>query len=228
MDWNFWAVFIKLPPLKYGIIVGMCRKTIRRMKRLIAGTVFFLVTMAGLAQEPIRTSNDIYVVRAEIIDGDTVWLADIDEVFIFPERKFDNRWERRRYTRLIRNVKVAYPWAKLAGQKLEEVNDIMLTMESEKERKEYMKQVEDELKDEFEDDLKKLTITQGRILIKLVDRETGSTSYELVKELRGSFSAFFWQALARLFGENLKSQYDPLGEDRLIEEIIVLIDHGQI
>ena len=198
------------------------------MKRLIAGTVFFLVTMAGLAQEPIRTSNDIYVVRAEIIDGDTVWLADIDEVFIFPERKFDNRWERRRYTRLIRNVKVAYPWAKLAGQKLEEVNDIMLTMESEKERKEYMKQVEDELKDEFEDDLKKLTITQGRILIKLVDRETGSTSYELVKELRGSFSAFFWQALARLFGENLKSQYDPLGEDRLIEEIIVLIDHGQI
>ena len=228
MDWNFWTVFIKLLPLKYGIIVGMCRKTIRRMKRLIAGTVFFLVTMAGLAQEPIRTSNDIYVVRAEIIDGDTVWLADIDEVFIFPERKFDNRWERRRYTRLIRNVKVAYPWAKLAGQKLEEVNDIMLTMESEKERKEYMKQVEDELKDEFEDDLKKLTITQGRILIKLVDRETGSTSYELVKELRGSFSAFFWQALARLFGENLKSQYDPLGEDRLIEEIIVLIDHGQI
>lgn len=91
-----------------------------------------------------------------------------------------------------------------------------------------MKQVEQELLVEFEDDLKQLTITQGRILIKLVDRETGSTSYELVKELRGTFSAFFWQTLARLFGSNLKSVYDPYGEDRLIEEIIFLIDRGQL
>ena len=89
-----------------------------------------------------------------------------------------------------------------------------------------MKQVEKELLDEYEDDLKKLTITQGRILIKLVDRETGATSYELVKELRGSFSAFFWQAFARIFGSTLKAEYDPYGEDRLIEEIVLLIDNG--
>ena len=76
-----------------------------------------------------------------------------------------------------------------------------------------MKQVEDELLRDYKDDLKKLTITQGRILIKLVYRETGDTSYELVEELRGKFSAFFWQALARLFGSNLKSEYDPQGED---------------
>jgi len=198
------------------------------MKRFITGIALLVITITGFSQEEPRTSNDIYVVRAEIIDGDTIWLADIDEVFVFPERKFVNRKERRRYTRLIRNVKVAYPWAKLAGQRLEEVNEIMIAIETEKEQKEYMKIVEKELKDEFQDDLKKLTVTQGRILLKLVDRETGSTSYELVKELRGSFSAFFWQALARLFGSNLKSEYDPYGEDRMIEEIIFLIDKGQI
>ena len=198
------------------------------MKRFFTGTALLLITLTAFSQEEPRTSNDIYIVRAEIIDGDTIWMADIDEVFIFPEKKFDNRRDHRRYSRLIRNVKATYPWAKLAGNKLEEVNEIMLTIESEKERKEYMKQVEQELKDEFEEDLKKMTVTQGRILLKLVDRETGSTSYELVKELRGSFSAFFWQALARLFGSNLKSEYDPYGEDRLIEEIIFLIDKGQI
>jgi len=185
--------------------------------------------MEGISQqEEPRTSNDFYVVRAKIVDGDTLWLADIDEVFIFPEKKFNSDWERRKYSRLIRNVKIAYPWAKLAGKKLEEVNAVMMTMKTENERKEYMKQVEQELLVEFEDDLKQLTITQGRILIKLVDRETGSTSYELVKELRGTFSAFFWQTLARLFGSNLKSVYDPYGEDRLIEEIIFLIDRGQL
>ena len=199
------------------------------MRKLFILLIVSLLALPGISQqEEPRTSNDIYVVRARIVDGDTLWLADIDEVFIFPEKKFSSDWERRKYSRLIRNVKVAYPWAKLAGRKLEEVNAVMMNMETENERKEYMKQVEQELKDEFEDDLKQLTITQGRILIKLVDRETGSTSYELVKELRGSFSAFFWQALARLFGSNLKSEYNPYGEDRLIEEIVFLIDKGQL
>jgi hypothetical protein len=199
------------------------------MKKLYLLPISLVMAIPGLAQQyQPRTSSDIYVVRAKIVDGDTLWLADIDEVFIFPEKKFKNDFERRKYSRLIRNVKVAYPWAKLAGKKLEEVNKVMMAMESENERREYMKQVEQELRDEFEEDLKHLTITQGRILIKLVDRETGSTSYELVKELRGTFSAFFWQTLARLFGSNLKSEYDPYGEDKLIEEIIFLIDKGQL
>lgn len=199
------------------------------MRKVYLFLISLLMAVPGMAQQgQPRTANDIYVVRAQIVDGDTLWLADIDEVFIFPEKKFRSDFERRKYSRLIRNVKVAYPWAKLAGKKLEEVNKVIMAMESESERREYMKQVEKELVDEFEEDLKKLTITQGRILIKLVDRETGSTSYELVKELRGTFSAFFWQTLARIFGSNLKSEYDPFGEDKLIEEIIFLIDKGQL
>ncbi len=182
----------------------------------------------GYCQDSILNEGDIYVVRAVIIDGDTLWVAELDEVYIFPTKKFKNRRERRRYTRLIYNVKKAYPWAKIAGDKLAEVEIHMATLENEKEQNAYMKQVEKELLKDYKDDLKKLSITQGRILIKLVDRQTGDTSYELVKELRGKISAVFWQALARLFGSNLKSEYDPEGEDRLIEEIVILIENGQL
>ncbi len=181
-----------------------------------------------IARDSILTTQDIYVARAIVIDGDTLWVAELDEVYIFPTKKFKNRRERRKYTRLIHNVKKAYPWAKLAGEKLAEVEVHLMSLETEKEQKDYMKQVEKELLNDYKEDLKKLSVTQGRLLIKLVDRETGDTSYELVKELRGNISAVFWQALARLFGSNLKSEYDPVEEDRLIEEIIVLIENGQL
>jgi hypothetical protein len=179
-------------------------------------------------EDSVLTTQDIYVARAVVIDGDTLWVADLDEVYIFPTKKFKSRRERRRYTRLIYNIKKAYPWARLAGDMLSEVEVHMLSLETEKEQKDYMKLVEKELLKDYKQDLKKLTITQGRILIKLVDRETGDTSYQLVRELRGKISAVFWQALARLFGSNLKSEYDPEGEDRLIEEIVILIENGQL
>lgn len=172
--------------------------------------------------------GDFYVARAIVIDGDTLWVADLDEVYIFPTHKFKNNRERRRYSRLIHNVKVVYPWAKLAGDKLDEVEIHIATLKTEKEQRQYIKEVEDELLGDYKEDLKKLTITQGRILIKLVDRETGDTSYELVRELRGDLSAAFWQALARIFGSNLKSEFDADGDDRLIEQIVILIENGQL
>jgi hypothetical protein len=142
--------------------------------------------------------------------------------------KFESKREMRRYRRLIRNVKVVLPYAKLAKKKYDEVALAMEGMDTERQKKEYMKQVEEELKVEFEDDLKKLTITQGRILLKLLDREIGETSYDLLKEFRGTFSAFFWQTLARIFGHNLKSEFDPNGEDKLLNEIVMLIENGQL
>jgi len=108
------------------------------------------------------------------------------------------------------------------------MNEHFVTLTTDKERKKYVKQVEKEMRAEFEKDLRSLTISQGRLLIKLVYRETGATSYALVKELKGSLSAIFWQAIARIFGSNLKSEYDAEGEDRLIEQLIILIDNGQI
>ena len=198
------------------------------IKVILIIILFFCFSLSGEAQDSIPQTGDIYIARAIVIDGDTMWVADLDEVYIFPTRRFSSRRERRRYTRLIYNIKKAYPWAKMAGEKLAEVEVKMDSLETEREQKAYIKVVEKEMLKDYKDDLKKLTVTQGRILIKLIDRETGDTSYELVKELRGKLSAAFWQALARLFGSNLKAEYDAEGEDRLIEEIIVLIENGQL
>jgi hypothetical protein len=196
---------------------------------LIAASIVFLVNTVR-AQDTIQLhkDDDTYVLYGVIIDGDTLLLSSIDEVYIFPYRKFKSARDLRRYRRLIRNVKKAYPYAKLAKKKLDEIEANLAKLKTEKARKSYVKQVEKEIRYEYEDELKKLTITQGRILIKLIDRETGDTSYELVKELRGSFSAFFWQAIARLFGSNLKSEFDAQGEDQLINEIVILIENGQL
>ena len=116
----------------------------------------------------------------------------------------------------------------MAGAEYDTVAKHMLTLNTERERRQYINQVEKEILDEYEGDLKKLTITQGRILLKLIDREIGETSYDLLKELKGTFSAFFWQTLARIFGHNLKSEFDPEGEDKLLNEIVILIENGQL
>jgi hypothetical protein len=197
-------------------------------KKAIIPVWLMLFSWISHAQDSVKTSNDIYVARAEIINGDTIWVADLDEVYIFPEKTFENLHQKRKYNRLILNVKKAYPWAKLAGQMMRDVNDHLLTLTTEKEQNEYLKLVENDLLDNYTEEMKKLTVTQGKILIKLVYRETGDTSYEILELYRGKFTAFFWQALARLFGSNLKLDYDPFGEDRLIEEIVLQIEHGQL
>jgi len=167
---------------------------------------------------------------AKIENGDTIVLANLDEITIPSDSKpiFESKRAERKYTRLVYNLKKVYPYAKMARSKLGEMNEHFKTLSSESERKSYTKQVEKEIRDQFEDQLKDLTRTQGMLLIKLIDRETGKVSYDLVKELRGNFSAFFWQTLARLFGMNLKTKYDPTGEDRPIEDILLAIDAGLI
>jgi len=166
------------------------------------------------------------IALSRIVDGDTMLVVYLPAVDITSTMIFKNKREARRYGKLVKNVKKAYPYAKAAGQKLEEYSLVLACVTTDKERKMVLKQAEEDLKAEYGHDLKKLTITQGRILIKLVDRETGNTSYELVEDLRGKFSAFFWQSLARLFGHNLKSEYDPEGEDQQIEEIVQMIESG--
>ncbi len=127
---------------------------------------------------------------------------------------------------MVHNVRRVYPYAKLAGIKFEEYNELLLELPTENQRKRAMKQAEMELRAQFEDELKRLTFSQGLILIKLVDRETSHTSYDVVREFRGMVSAVFWQGLGRLFGFNLRTEYDPEGEDKLIEEIVQMIEAG--
>jgi hypothetical protein len=134
----------------------------------------------------------------------------------------------RRYARLIYNIKKVYPYAKVVRIRLERVNEELQNITDEKDRKKYLKTVEKDVFAEYEDDMRQMTITQGRLLIKLIDRETRNTSFDLIREYRGKISASFWQGVARIFGTNLKAEYDPYGEDLLIELIITEIDAGRM
>ena len=136
--------------------------------------------------------------------------------------------EIRRNQKLIRNVKKVLPYAKMGKARLDQIERQAAQM-SERQRKEYMKKMEKVLLDEFSDELKELTISQGKVLLKMVDRETGRTSYQLVDELRGKLRAGFYQTFARLFGYNLKKRYDPLHDkdDNLLERVILSVEAGR-
>jgi len=125
-------------------------------------------------------------------------------------------------------VKKAYPYAQIAGVSLKELDDTLVAMDNEKERQEWINQAEKDIMNQFEKDVRRLTVSQGIILVKLIDRETGRTSYQVIKDLKGGITAFFWQGIARIFGNNLKAEYDAEGDDKVIEDIVRGIEAGFI
>ena len=159
---------------------------------------------------------------------DSILHVTLPEISIYPQAKDMSRKQLRQYTALELKVKKVYPIAKLAARKIEEYNKVYLSFKSERERKDYVKNIEKELFAEYEPEIRSMTVSQGRILIKLIDRETGKSSFEIIKEFKGGFSAFIWQSVARIFGHNLKSEYDAANEDQMIEYIIWQIDAGII
>ncbi|HPE43855.1 MAG TPA: DUF4294 domain-containing protein [Bacteroidales bacterium] len=193
--------------------------------------LFVLLVQASVWSQPIADTTDLtdtLVVLAKVEHGDTTLIMTLPEVNVYALRLFDSRRDIRKVERLIYHVKKAYPYAKLAGIKLREYDKQLVNAKNDRERRRIMRKAEKELNEEFGGDLRNLTFTQGKILLKLIDRETGNTSYNLVKELRGGFTAFFYQGFARIWGYNLKSDYDPEGEDELIETIVTLIERGQL
>ena len=177
------------------------------------------------AQEPPDNS----VITRSVVEGtDTLAIIDLPEVRVYESRDFEYLYLKRRYRRMIHNIKKAYPYARIAAVELKELDDYLLTLDSEKEQKAYINQAEKEIMDQFQKEVKRLTVTQGIILVKLIDRETGRTSYQVIKELKGGFTAFFWQGIARIFGNNLKTKYDPENQDKVMEDIILGIEAGFI
>ncbi|MFM8432530.1 MAG: DUF4294 domain-containing protein [Bacteroidota bacterium] len=164
-----------------------------------------------------------------IIEGrDTIPVVNLPDVDIIEKGNPAYQGDLQAYYRLRYNVIKVYPYARLAAIKVNEMNRKMATMKNDRERRKYRKAVEDQVRKDFEATIKHLSVNQGKVLIKLIDRETGSTSYELIKSLKGSFNAFFAQGLAKLFGHDLKSEYDPQGEDKTIESIVQQIESGRI
>lgn len=134
------------------------------------------------------------------------------------EAQKDPEYEKR-YQKLIRDVKKVLPYAKMAGFRFQMMEQNLQNLPTEKARKEYLKRTEEAIKEQFMDDLVNLTVSQGKILIKLIHRETGKDTYTLLKEYRGGFTALYWQGLARVFSADLKNEYNPV-EDWQIEQII--------
>ncbi len=197
----------------YGLVKGF----------IIISIVLFSFTTCLKAQD-----INPFVVEAIVVDGDTLPVIGLQEINIYSLVIPKTKAKRKKLTRLIRNVKKVYPWAKLAGIQLRKYEAKLLAAKNERERRIIMKTAEKEISEKYGDDLKNLTFSQGKILIKLIDRETGNSSFSLVQDLRGNFTAFFYQAFARLWGYNLKVKYDPDGDDRQIETIVKMIERGQI
>lgn len=211
--------------MTFEIQKGM-NQTFTLFSVLISFLVFGM-SSACLAQKQKKQ----ILMHAEVYKGDTILVQYMPFVNIVAERKFQSKAARKRFNRLQYNVKKMYPYAKLAGELLKKYEAELAGVDSERARKKYYKMIEDELKEEFDGDIRKMSTSQGRILIKLIDRETGNTSYEIVQEFRGNVSAFFWQSLSRMFGQDLKSDYDPDdpdGADREIESIVQMIEAGII
>jgi hypothetical protein len=164
-----------------------------------------------------------------IVTGqDTIIHRDIMEVWVYPPRQFSSPRYERQYYRLVQRVKKVLPYAKTANELLLKYEPEYMKLKSDRDKRRLIKKVEDQLMTQYKEEFKKLSLTDGKVLIKLIDRETGKTSFTLIKEFRGGFTATFWQGIARLFGNNLKDQFDPYGEDLLIDEIVTLIEIGYL
>jgi hypothetical protein len=187
-----------------------------------------LLCWQNKAQSQVTNLDSIQVTKVIIEGNDTIPIVELEEVRVYKRSDFDYLSYKRRDLRLVRNVKKAYPYAKVVGRKLKELDEELAKLKTEAEQEEYIKWAEKDIMAEFEKEVKKLTITQGIILVKLIDRETGHTSYEVIKDLKGGFTAFFWQGIARIFGNNLKTEYNPEGEDAKIEDIVLGIEAGFI
>ena len=187
----------------------------------------FCLQQSMRAQEKVE-GQEGYMVPMCMYDGEMIPDIQLRTVYIFAPLKFKNEKERMEYTRLVWNVKKVYPIAREINQAIIETYEYLQTLPDEKARQKHLKKVEKGLKEQYTPRMKKLSFTQGKLLIKLVDRQSNSTSYELVKAFMGPFKAGFYQTFAALFGASLKKEYDPEGEDRLTERIVILVENGQL
>lgn len=182
---------------------------------------------ATLGKSSRSDSTHLAKTAMQVIDGDTLYLAWLKEVYVFPPMKFKNKKQERFYWRTVRDVKLTLPYAKLIAKEMERTAEVMSQMDR-RQQKKFWKQYEKTLMQQYKVDLSKWTAGQGQMLMKLVDRETGKTSYEVIQMYRGTFIANLWQGVAKLVGNDLKEQYDGADKDQITERIILLVEAGQL
>jgi len=192
------------------------------LKKELFILVLFFLSPGLKAQE--RDSSRLVM---GIIDGkDTIITVRIRDVWVFPERKFESKKQQQRYSRYVEKVKKVYPLAVEARILLKKYEPQYYALDSQRERRKLMKNLEKELLDKHKEELKKWSISDGTILLKLINRETERTAYSIIKDFRGDVSAMFWQGIARIFKNNLKDGYSPEEEDKMLEEVVRKIEMG--
>jgi hypothetical protein len=207
--------------------------------QIIFTLLFLFVSTNVFAQEHINPEDRVvdlnsptfvpvvHIGKAKV-GQDSVQYVRTNTIYIYPPMEFKNDKQRQAYNRLVYNIKKVLPLAKECNQIILETGAYLQTIPTKKERDALTKAVEKELKQKYTPRIKKLTYSQGKLLIKLIDRETHSTGYELIQAFLGPVRAGFYQAFAWVFGASLKKRYDPKGADRLVERIVSQVETGQL
>ena len=180
----------------------------------------YLVILFFILISSLTTAQKKDIIDFEILGNDTIFLSDLPQVEILA---FNNNEDKKTYYVLKKKVLKVYPYALIAKSKLEEIELNLTNIPKRRKKKRYTKEIAKWVKEEYSDRLKKLTMSEGKILVKLIYRETNNSSYEILKTYRGKFNAFFWQTIAKFWDNNLKTEYDPvkIKEDMLIEHILI-------
>jgi len=194
-------------------------------------SLIFVYVLSGdvFAQKPIQNVPALdRIVWIEKNGKDTMLMVYLNDLYIFPVERFKNKKQEQFYWTTVRDVKLTLPYAKLIASELNKTNKKLVSLPDDKERKKYLSQYEKAVLKQYEPSLKKMNINQGKMLLKLIDRECNQSPYELIKAYRGSLTAFFWQGVARIFGSNLKAEYDGKDKDKMVERIIILVEQNRI
>ena len=188
-----------------------------------------MLCIIGAKAQTLKINTVPEWLQTAYLDGkDTLPVVNLREIFIYPPVKFKNKREQVKYNKLVRDVKRTLPYAKMVYETLIETYEYMETLPDDKSRQAHLKRMEKELFQEYKPELKKLTFSQGKLLIKLIDRECNQSSYNLLRAYLGSFRAGFWNIFAGMFGASLKTEYDPKGKDAMTERVVVLVENGLI
>ncbi len=191
-----------------------------------------LAVMGQKENAPAESSTTVLTPQVKVgkvfVDGDSIQYMEMSNVYVYPEPTFKSKRQQKAYLRLVKNVKKVLPIAKEARQMLIETAEFIETLPTQKERDEHLKRVEAAIVKEYKPRMKKLTFSQGKLLIKLIDRECNSTAYEAIQAFIGPVRSGMWQAFAWMFGASLKKGYQPEGVDRLTERVVLMVEAGQI
>ncbi|MDR2910515.1 MAG: DUF4294 domain-containing protein [Bacteroidales bacterium] len=191
------------------------------MKQLIYILIFsILPVLTAIGQENKPEQYTIGIIE----NGDTIVYRELEEVTIVQKNR--SKREERKYSKYVAKVKKVYPLAIEARELLKKYEPQYYALNDQRDRRKLMKGLEKELFDKHKEELKNWYISDGRILLKLINRETERTPYSIISNFRGEFNAVLWQGIARLFKNNLKAGYDPMGEDQILEEVVTLIELG--